>query len=91
MLKNIVLVIFTVMMFGINSTSSYAKEEAHEGHDHSSHDHSSHGSSGKDFYIHGGFKVHFDTITEAHEKKDEVDESYTHSHLLAWVSAWDVL
>ena len=81
MLKNIVLVIFTVMMFSINSTSSYAKEEAHEGHDHSSHDHSSHGSSGKDFYIHGGFKVHFDTITEAHEKKDEVDESYTHSHL----------
>ena len=76
MLKDIILVIFTVMMFSINSTSSYAKEEAHEGHDHSSHV-----SSGKKFYIHGGFKVHFDSITEAHEKKKEVDESYTHSHL----------
>ena len=81
MFKNIILVIFTVLICSINPTLSYAKDDAHEGHDHSSHDHSSHGSSDKKFYIHGGFKVHFDTITEAHEKKEEVDEAYTHSHL----------
>tara|TARA_B100001142_G_scaffold58712_3_gene57507 strand:+ start:7194 stop:8384 length:1191 start_codon:yes stop_codon:yes gene_type:complete len=69
------------MVFSISPSVSYAKDDAHEGHDHSSHDHSSHGSSDKKFYIHGGFKVHFDTITEAHEKKEEVDEAYTHSHL----------
>jgi hypothetical protein len=76
MFKNIILVIFTVIVFSINPTVSNAKDDAHEGHDHSSH-----GSSDKKFYIHGGFKVHFDTITEAHEKKEEVDEAYTHSHL----------
>ena len=81
MFKNLILVIFTVMVFSISPSVSYAKDDAHEGHDHSSHDHSSHGSSDKKFYIHGGFKVHFDTITEAHEKKEEVDEAYTHSHL----------
>ena len=81
MFKNLILVIFSVMVFSISPSVSYAKDDAHEGHDHSSHDHSSHGSSDKKFYIHGGFKVHFDTITEAHEKKEEVDEAYTHSHL----------
>jgi len=47
MFKNLILVIFTVMVFSISPSVSYAKDDAHEGHDHSSHDHSSHGSSDK--------------------------------------------
>tara|TARA_Y100000768_G_scaffold387950_1_gene381142 strand:- start:740 stop:1966 length:1227 start_codon:yes stop_codon:yes gene_type:complete len=78
--KTFLFIFFIILSFGFSSGYSYSKD-GHEGHDHSSHDHSSHGNSDKKFYIHGGFKFHFDTIVEAHEKKEEVDESYTHSHL----------
>ena len=85
-ITRILLIIFlTILTFGISTQYSFSKD-GHEGHDHSSHDHSDHGSSDKKFYIHGGFKFHFETITEAHEKKEEVDESYTHSHLQVGVN-----
>ena len=74
--KVFLLLLFTILTFSVNTDLAYAKDDADEGHDHSTH-----GSSDKKFYIHGGFKVHFDTIAEAHEKKEEVDEAYTHSHL----------
>ena len=83
--KSILLIFLTILTFGISTQYSFSKD-GHEGHDHSSHDHSDHGSSDKKFYIHGGFKFHFETITEAHEKKEEVDESYTHSHLQVGVN-----
>ncbi len=78
--KSFLLVLFTILTFGISVDYSHSKD-GHDDHDHSSHDHSSHGSSDKKFYIHGGVRMHFDTITEAHEKKEEVDEAYTHSHI----------
>ena len=75
MIKNTILLIFTLIFFSISATSSYT-QDGHEGHDHSGH-----AKSDKKFYIHGGIKMHFDTIAEAHEKNEEVDESYTHSHI----------
>ena len=75
MIKNTILLIFTLIFFSISATSSYT-QDGHEGHNHSGH-----AKFDKKFYIHGGIKMHFDTIAEAHEKNEEVDESYTHSHI----------
>ncbi len=73
--KTFLIILFTVLTLGISGEYSYSKD-GHEGHDHSSHS-----GSDKKFYLHGGMKLHFDSIVDTEEEREEVDEVHTHSHL----------
>lgn len=74
MKKTVFLIIIIILIFGVSPRDSFSQS----GHEH--HDHSLHSDANKKFYLHGGVKLHFDSIVEAHEKKEEVDEASTHSH-----------
>jgi hypothetical protein len=54
---------------------------AASGHDHSGHDHGSDADSNSPFYGHLDVKVHADSIVNAGEADEEIDEIYTHSHM----------
>ena len=63
MKKTIFLIIIIILIFGVNPRDSFSQS----GHEH--HDHSFHSDANKKFYLHGGVKLHFDSIVEAHEKR----------------------
>lgn len=66
--------LFGAASLGLMSTSALAAG----GHDHHGHDHGDSSEAG--FYGHLDIQVHLDSVTDAEESDEEINEAYTHTH-----------